>query len=88
MKVFSPLYREASKMDALHYREMLDITMAGQSQFKVYKDMRARYNSMIYKGELHVPPTPPAMYLDSSSPDRKQIVMGIFRSAKRGMGYG
>jgi hypothetical protein len=88
MKVFGLMYQEANKMDAASYRELLDIAAVPSQPLNYYKQLRARYNSMIFPGPKELPPRPPSMYLKSDSPDRKDIVLSIFRAAKRGMGYG
>lgn len=75
-------------MEARHYRELLDIASVPSQPIVYYKSLRARYNSMIHPGPKQLPPEPPQMHLQADAPDRKSIVLGIFRAAKRGMGYG
>lgn len=88
IKVFTLLYAEANRLEAIQYREFLDISVTSSQPLDYYKSLRHRYNGMIFKGPKQLPPVPPSMILSSSSPDRKDIVLGLFRAAKRGMGYG
>src|SRR5271166_2936676 len=81
MKVFNLMYAEANRIEATQYRELLDISMAPSMKIEYYKELRSRYNGMIFKGAKQLPPTPPSMVLNSSSPDRKDIVLGLFRAA-------
>lgn len=88
IKAFNQLYKEACKIDALEHRELLDIAAVPSYSIEYYKELRAKYNRMIFPGPKKLPEKPAAMYLPSSSPDRKDIVLGLFRAVKRGMGYG
>lgn len=88
MKTFNLFYQEANRMEAAQYRDLLDIAVSSSQPLQYYKTLRHKYNSMIFKDGPKLPEAPPSMHLGSSSTDRKDIVLGIFRAAKRGMGYG
>lgn len=75
-------------MDAAQHRELLDIAAVPSQSLDYYKHLRAQYNSILFPGPKKLPVAPPDMHLSSDSPDRKDIVLGLFRAAKRGMGYG
>lgn len=75
-------------MEAAQFRELLDIAIVPSMKLEYYKALRARYNDLIYQNSAGLPPKPPAMYLDSGSPEGRKVIMGAFRAMKRGLGYG
>lgn len=75
-------------MEAGQFRELLDIAIVPAMKLDYYKILRSRYNNMIYQDKAKLPPPPPDMLLDASSEEAKQAVMSVFRTIKRGMGYG
>ena len=75
-------------MEAAQFRERLDIAVTPKMQFEYYKYMRAKYNSMIHPEGQKIPERPSAMVLDAASNDTREVMLGAFRSLKRGLGYG
>jgi|KBSMisStaDraftv2_1062788.scaffolds.fasta_scaffold00494_36 hypothetical protein len=89
MKAFGKMHKEATKMEAAQFRETLDISMASKSSFQYYKELRSRYNAIIYQDKPNrLPPQPPSMHLDAAGPDAQLIMRSVFGSFKRTLGYG
>lgn len=75
-------------MEAAQYKELLDIAVSPAMKFEYYEFQRAKYKKVISQVEPQVPPPPPDFGLKADSVEAKEAVMSIFRSVKRGMGYG
>jgi hypothetical protein len=57
-------------------------------QLVYYRSLRDKYNSIIHAGKNKLPEKPPEMHLAADSTEARDAVMSVFRSIKRGMGYG
>lgn len=88
IRAFFKFYEEAISMEAAQYRENLDIAIVPAMKLSYYKFLREKYNSLIFRNPSSLPPKPPDMHIDAASSDAKDVMMGLFRSMKRGMGYG
>lgn len=75
-------------MEAAQFRELLDISVVPSMKIEYYKAMRSKYNHLIHKLDPKLPPKPPEMYLPADGIEAREALMSIFRSVKRGMGYG
>lgn len=75
-------------MEAIQFRETLDITMAPSMKFEYYKDLRNKYNKLIFRSMPKKPELAPDIRLDAAGVEAKEAMMGVFRSLKKGMGYG
>ena len=88
MRAFLKLYHEGVIIEAVQFRELLDIAMVPHCKFPVYKEMRAKYNSIISRNVKTLPPRPPDMSMDIGSQDAQNVMRSVFGAMKRGMGYG
>lgn len=75
-------------MESIQFRELLNIAMAPGMKIVYYNHLLSNYNKRIFKDGLKRPPAPPEMLLDAAGDDAKDAVMSVFRTIKRGMGYG
>lgn len=76
-------------MEAVQYRELLDISLTPNMQLVYYRTLRQKYNGIIFdRKDEKLPEKPPEMYLPADGPEARDAVMSVFRSLKRGMGYG
>lgn len=75
-------------MEASQYRELLHITMMPTLKLEYVQKQEHKYNSLISQKVKSLPPRPSSMHIDAASDDAKEILMGVMRSLKRGMGYG
>ena len=73
-------------MEAVHYREMLDITFSTRMIFSHYEKMRARFTRFI-SGPPKMPEKPADMTLKADSNEAKEVIFNLFRTIKKGCGY-
>jgi hypothetical protein len=88
IRAFYEFYYQATKMEALEFREHLDISMASTRNELYYKFLHEKYDRIIYDKIAKLPEKPPSMCLDAASEDAKNVIFGVFRALKRGSGYG
>lgn len=88
IRVFFIFFQEASRLEAIHFRELLDIAYSPAMQYKYYEYMRKKYDGMIYPDKPKVPEKPVDMRIQADSEEAKDLLMGVMRSLKRSAGYG
>jgi hypothetical protein len=88
IKAFFKFYEEGIKQEAAKFREQLDIALVPRQKFEYYTYMRDKYNSIIYTEKPKLPEAPPDMYIDAASEDAKTVMFNVFKTLKRGYGYG
>lgn len=88
IKVFFEFYNHGIKMEAAQYREELYIAMIPSMKFECFQRQEQKYNSLISPKVKMLPPRPTSMHIEAGSDDARDVLMGVMRSLKRGMGYG
>lgn len=88
MRAFLKMHTEAMIMEAAQFREQLDIAVTPSMKFQYYKDMRAKYNSIISRIAKIIPKKPVDMSLDIGSLEAQNLMRSVFGTMKRGIGYG
>ncbi len=75
-------------MEAIHYRELLDISIVPKMKLEYYQELRMKYDGYISDTPPKLPEKPADMCIKAGSPEAKDIIFNLFRSAKRGFGHG
>lgn len=75
-------------MEAMQYREQLDIAAVPMMKLEYYRQLRHRYNVMIDPTPMQLPARPPDYYINANSQEAKDLIFNVFRKAKRGYGHG
>jgi hypothetical protein len=88
IRTFFALHKQAIQMEARQYRELLDIQAVSIMKIEYYNFMRERYMGIIFPEKRELPPAAPGPVLDAASAEAKVVIMDVFASLKRNLGYG
>lgn len=75
-------------MEAKQYRELLKISAVPMMKLEYYQYHLQRYESLITPTAKELPPPAPGPVLSADSAEAKVVLMDVFTTLKRSLGYG
>lgn len=88
VRTFFALYNEGVRMETRQYRELLRISAVPMMKLEYYNYHMDRYQAMIDPKVKELPPPARGPVIDAGSKEAKVLIMNVFASLKRNLGYG